>query len=72
MAARKSKKLPPSPKVGPSKDPRLAKVEQGLVMMGQQFTQAAKRFAEENGATVFVHISLIPTLKEKDDGDLES
>jgi hypothetical protein len=51
-----------------STDPKLAFVEQGLIQLGQSFTQAAKKFADENGATVFVHISLIPALKERDHG----
>jgi hypothetical protein len=66
MAARKVKKAVAKPK--PAKDSKLAKVEQGLILMSQHFTQAAKKFAEENGASVFVRISLIPTLKEKGDG----
>lgn len=62
------KKSVPIAEAKPATDPKLAFVEQGLIKMGQDFSQAAKRFAEENGATVFVHISLIPTLKETDHG----
>jgi hypothetical protein len=54
--------------VSPADNPKLSFVEQGLIRMGQEFSQAAKRFADENGATVFVHISLIPALKEQNDG----
>lgn len=66
----KQRKLVKAPQKPAEKqgDLRLAYVERELTKMGQDFSQAAKKFAESNGVSVDVHITMIPQLKETIDG----